>query len=476
MGLGCLMLRRFSVNFSIFSMALDAVLSATLLLTAAQLRPLLSALPFAADFRRPASIPPALYLVFPLVWVLILSLFSVYDGRRNLHVVNEMSSLTFGSLLSGVALAGVLYLSYRDISRAQFIFYILLTYSALMLWRLIVRGIRRLMRVNSMSLRRVLIAGAGLVGNEVQAQIAGHPYFGLTLVGFLDDACEKYAGDAKMLGTLDDAHAVIHELKVDDVVIALPTRAHERVNQLVAELHDLPVRVWIIPDYFHLALHKAVVDDFAGLPMLDLRAPALSDSQRFIKRLFDLTLTIPGLIFALPVMGIITLAIYLDDGRPAIFRQTRAGENGKQFEMIKFRTMVRNAEALRDTVTHMDQNGNIIHKTPNDPRVTRIGRVLRRLSLDELPQLFNVLKGEMSLVGPRPEQPFLVEKYQPWQRKRFAIPQGLTGWWQVNGRSDKPMHLHTEDDLYYVQNYSLWLDIQILFLTFWIALFGKGAY
>lgn len=470
------MLRRFSVNFSIFSIAMDAVLSATLLLAAARLRPYLSIFSFTADLRRPTPIPFVLYFIFPLVWVMILSLFSVYDGRRNFHVVNEMSSLTFGSILSGVALAGVLYLSYRDVSRAQFLFYILLTYFALLLWRLLVRGIRRLMRVNSMSLRRVLIAGAGLVGNEVHVQITDHPYFGLTFVGFLDDASEKYASDAKVLGTLDDVRMVIQEQKADDVVIALPTRAHERVNQLVAELHDLPVRVWIIPDYFHLALHKAVVDDFAGLPMLDLRAPALTDTQRFTKRVFDLALTIPGLIFVLPLMGIITLAIYLDDGRPAIFRQVRAGENGKQFEMIKFRTMIRNAEALRETVSHTDENGNIIHKTANDPRVTRVGRILRRLSLDELPQLVNVLKGEMSLVGPRPELPYLVEKYQPWQRKRFAIPQGLTGWWQINGRSDKPMHLHTEDDLYYVQNYSLWLDIQILFRTVWSALFGKGAY
>jgi lipopolysaccharide/colanic/teichoic acid biosynthesis glycosyltransferase len=210
--------------------------------------------------------------------------------------------------------------------------------------------------------------------------------------------------------------------------------------------------------------------------MLDLRAPALSDSQRFTKRVFDLMLTIPGMIFALPLMGIIALAIYLDDGRPALFRQVRAGENGKQFEVVKFRTMVRNAEALQDTVTRKDENGNLIHKTANDPRITRVGRYLRRFSLDEFPQLFNVLKGEMSLVGPRPELPYLVEKYQPWQRKRFAIPQGMTGWWQIHGRSDKPMHLHTEDDLYYIQNYSLWLDIRILFGTFTAILFGKGAF
>jgi lipopolysaccharide/colanic/teichoic acid biosynthesis glycosyltransferase len=144
--------------------------------------------------------------------------------------------------------------------------------------------------------------------------------------------------------------------------------------------------------------------------------------------------------------------------------------------MLKFRTMVRDAEKMRTGVEHVDENGNLIHKTKNDPRVTRVGRFLRRFSLDELPQLFNILAGTMSLVGPRPEMPYLVEKYQPWQRKRFAVPPGLTGWWQVNGRSDRPMHLHSEDDLYYIQNYSIWLDIQILVRTIWVVLIGKGSY
>jgi len=175
-------------------------------------------------------------------------------------------------------------------------------------------------------------------------------------------------------------------------------------------------------------------------------------------------------------MGIIALVILVDDGPPVLFRQKRVGENGRLFAMYKFRSMVKNAEQLQSQVQQKDENGNIVHKRRDDPRVTRVGRLLRRLSLDELPQFFNVLRGTLSLVGPRPELPYLVEKYQPWQRKRFAVPQGMTGWWQIHGRSDKPMHLHTEDDLFYVQNYSIWLDIQILIRTFWIVLRGKGAY
>ena len=195
-----------------------------------------------------------------------------------------------------------------------------------------------------------------------------------------------------------------------------------------------------------------------------------------LKRVFDLFFGLFALTLALPLMVLSALLVFLEDGRPIIFRQKRVGKNGRLFEMLKIRTMVKDAEQLQSQVEKQDLDGNLIHKVQDDPRITRVGRVLRRFSLDELPQLINVLAGTMSLVGPRPEMPFLVDNYESWQRKRFAVPPGMTGWWQVTGRSDKPMHLHTEDDLYYIQNYSIGLDIQILFRTIWVVLLGKGSY
>lgn len=197
---------------------------------------------------------------------------------------------------------------------------------------------------------------------------------------------------------------------------------------------------------------------------------------RMFKRAFDFLFSIFALIFALPLIALSALLVYLEDGPPVIFRQKRVGKNGRLFEMFKIRTMVKNAEQLQNQVEKRDRDGNLVHKVKDDPRVTQVGRILRRFSLDELPQLFNVLAGTMSLVGPRPEIPSLVEKYEPWQLKRFSVMPGITGWWQINSRNDQPMYLHIEDDLYYIQNYSIWLDLKIIVRTIWVVLSGKGGY
>ncbi len=208
----------------------------------------------------------------------------------------------------------------------------------------------------------------------------------------------------------------------------------------------------------------------------EVKVTGLTSSQRMMKRTFDFSVALSVLILILPVLVVLAIAIRLDSEGPVFFKQVRIGENGKTFKMYKFRSMVVNAEKLQAQINQTDIDGNTIHKMRNDPRVTRIGRILRKTSLDELPQFINVLLGDMSLVGPRPELPWLVEEYEPWQRQRFAVPQGITGWWQVNGRSDKPCHLNTDQDIYYIQNYSFLLDIKILLMTVPALLQGKGAF
>jgi exopolysaccharide biosynthesis polyprenyl glycosylphosphotransferase len=470
------MLRRFSINFAIFSMILDALWVVIGLEAAVFLRPFLEGLPFVKPIPEQINLPPGIYISFPLVWVGILSAFAIYDGRKYLRVVDEYAMLTLASLIASISMAGILYLSYRQISRVLFLSFVLIVYVLFLAWRGIARLGFRLRRDWPDVPRRVLIVGAGPLGMRIGEQIQKARIENMQCVGYVDDDIGLDKTHPDLLGKFSDIRELVKEAAITDVVIALPHSVYQRMSEVVNITTDLPVKVWVALGFFDLALYKTDIEDFAGVPMLDLRAPALSEYQRLVKRGFDLFFGALAMVLTFPIMALISLVIWIFDGRPVFFLQKRVGENGRIFEMYKFRTMVKNADQLQESLEQTDAEGNLIHKSEDDPRVTGVGRFLRKFSLDELPQLLNVVMGTMSLVGPRPELPYLVEKYHAWQRKRFAVPPGITGWWQINGRSERVMHLHTEDDLYYINNYSLWLDIQILIRTIWTVLLGKGAY
>jgi len=296
------------------------------------------------------------------------------------------------------------------------------------------------------------------------------------LIGFVDDELRTGLAGFPCFGPLEQTVAVVIAQDINEVIFTLPRHAHTKLANLVTGLQALKVNVRVVPDFFDLVFLRSIVEEFGGMALVTLREPALDPLQRVIKRLFDLIVGSLGLLLTLPVMGVIALLVRLDSPGPVIFKQPRVGENGRVFNMLKFRTMIHDPVSEQNGAAQKTINGQPRHKFYDDPRVTRIGRYLRHTSLDELPQLLNILKGEMSLVGPRPELPWLVDKYEPWQRKRFEVPQGLTGWWQVNGRADKPMHLHTDEDLYYIKNYSLWLDIQILWRTIRAVIERRGAF
>jgi exopolysaccharide biosynthesis polyprenyl glycosylphosphotransferase len=229
---------------------------------------------------------------------------------------------------------------------------------------------------------------------------------------------------------------------------------------------------------FDLVFIRASVEEFAGIPLIGLREPAIEGPDRVVKRLFDLAVGGLALVCLSPVMLAAAIAVRFGSPGPVLLRQQRIGEGGRPFQMLKFRTMMAGAEAEEQSLAQETAEGPpVFAKRPDDPRVTPVGRVLRRFSIDELPQLLNVLAGDMSLVGPRPELPWMVERYKAHHRKRFAVPQGMTGWWQVHGRSDRADYaLRIEDDLYYIRNWSIWLDIRILWMTVGAVLRGEGAY
>jgi exopolysaccharide biosynthesis polyprenyl glycosylphosphotransferase len=378
-----------------------------------------------------------------------------------------------------MVLIGALYLSYRDVSRLQMLYFATSYLGLITLHRGAIRVFFRLIGRHRFDSRRVLMVGTGTLARQVAQVVQDHSWTGIHLVGFVDSgsggAAERIGG-IPVVGQLMDTPEVVQQYQADEVVIALPSEAQDSATDLILGMQTLPVNLRIVPDYFDLAFLQLRVEDFGGLPLLCLKEPTLSPYQRLAKRAFDLFVTSLTLLPALPLMGIIALAVRLDSRGPIIFAQERLGEGGRPFGMLKFRSMTGETSLGEIAAGEGDDDPIALHKRPNDPRVTGVGRLLRRSSLDELPQLFNVLKGEMSLVGPRPEMPWLVDKYETWQRKRFDVPQGITGWWQVNGRSDKPMYLHTEEDLFYIRNYSIGFDLKILWRTIGAVLGGRGAY
>lgn len=416
-------------------------------------------------------IPYVVYALVTVIWCIIFVTFSVYGGKRTLRAVDEIQIVSVAITIAVFVCAGVLYLTYRELPRRIFLYFAVFDLVFLLGFRALLRLTFRFTGSRQRGSEQALIIGAGKVGLEYARKVIDLSWTGLTPVGFMDDDPEKQGQvfeGIPVLGPLSQTCNVVERLQVDEVIIALPLRAHGPLQELVMGLQEKPVRVRIVPDFFDLAFFRATIEDFGGMPLIGLRDPAIDGAQRVIKRLFDLSIAIPLTIFLLPVLGVIAVAVRLDSSGPAIFRQQRVGENGRLFWIYKFRSMVNGADKHHD--------GTLLAKRPDDPRITRLGRFIRHTSADELPQLLNVIMGQMSLVGPRPELPYLVERYQPWQRKRLAVPPGMTGWWQVSGRSNKPMHLYTEDDLYYIQHYSPLLDVQILWRTVGVVLKGRGAF
>lgn len=468
------MLKRFGTSFVVWLFLADLALTGYTLHLSGTLRLGLS-LGTDLDLKK-VTLSFHIYLMVALIWAVVFQIFSVYDPKQTLRLTDELQQLILAIFMSTLTFAGALYFSFRDISRLQVVYFLGLDLALLLSLRVLLRLIFRLQGGRRYHARRVLVIGAGKVGQKVAAMIHEYAWAGLELVGYLDDDSCKRGNGLPILGVLEDTPRLVKELEIDEVIVALPLRDHERLAAVTYALQQVPVNIRVVPDYFNLVFLRASVEDFGGMPLITLREPALTEFQRVVKRAFDLAAGTVLTIASLPLMALIALIIKLDSPGPVIFKQQRVGESGKLFLMYKFRSMIDGADKHREKVLKQAPDGTIIHKRPDDPRVTRAGRFIRAFSLDELPQMLNVLKGEMSLVGPRPEMPWLVEKYEDWQLKRFTVPQGITGWWQVNGRSTKLMHEHTEEDMFYIKNYSLLLDLQILGRTVGAVLKRRGAY
>jgi len=438
--------------------------------------------PFGAPpVRAGIDITAPLYVIVLGIWGFFFLTFNAYDARRIARLSTEIQIITAAVLTSTTVFAGVLFLTYRGLSRLLLIYFFVFDLGGLFIARLSMRGLARLF-TGTQGTRNVLIVGTNPMAREVAQAVERHSWMGPRVIGFVSiesdsSAIDGTPDDPPILGTLAEAASIVETHGISEVIIALPLRATPDLPKVMQQLQGLPVNIKVVPDFFDLVFFHVSLEELAGIPLIGLKEPVISGFPALIKRTLDVVVAATVLLLLTPFLGIVAILIRLDSPGPVLFKQQRVGQYGRLFWMYKFRTMVADAEKRQHELISRDADGNIIFKkTPNDPRITRVGHVLRRYSIDELPQLVNVLRGEMSLVGPRPELPSIVQSYQPWQHKRFLVPPGMTGWWQIRGRSQQPMHLRTEDDLYYIQNYSLLLDLQILWKTIGAVLTGRGAF
>ncbi|GAC1661758.1 MAG: sugar transferase [Acidobacteriaceae bacterium] len=416
------------------------------------------------------AIHPAVYLLVLAVWVTLFLVLGVADVERRSTVISDLGTLWLAVTLSMLVLASLFYLLWpspqQAPSRLFYTYFYGIDILLLTTVHLATFQILGVLRRKGRHVRRVVLVGGGVLGRHVFVRLRGRDASGLRIVGYVAEAYEPSVPGLPLLGVRNELLQVVAEHQVDEVVVALPAEAHLDALKITSALQDTEVNVRILPDVFEMVAMKARVEDFFGLPLISIREPSINPVQARVKRVFDLAISLTLLVSTGPLMAILALLIRLDSAGPILIHQRRIGAGGVPFSMHKFRTMRWEPGAIDSAFL----------KRPDDPRVTRVGRFLRRASLDELPQLWNVVRGEMSLVGPRPELPAVVELYEPWQRKRFLVPPGMTGWWQVSGRSDNSMHLNTEIDLFYVQNYSILLDVQILLRTLGAVIKGRGAF
>ena len=422
----------------------------------------------------PEWLPVGRYVSF-LPW--IAGVAAVVFWSSGLYIADRAQRLT--QLIASVAKAfGVALLIlmaffslYRNlyVSRLTIIHFAVLTPLLMVALRLALYFFVRRARSQGRNLRRVLIIGAGVAGRRLAASFEAYPWMGYKVVGFLDD--HKRA-EPDVLGATTDAARFVDEASpaIDYVYIALPLSAAGRIETLLGELSTRLVHVCLVPDLLQYDIINSRITEVDGLPVLHIADEAPLDAGRMAKRTLDVVFSALVVVILLPVLLVIALAVRLSSPGPVFYRQERMGLNGLRFQMLKFRSMPVDAEAATGAVW----------ASSSDKRPTSVGRWLRRTSLDELPQFLNVLKGDMSVVGPRPERPVFIEQFKdqvPRYMLRHKMKAGITGWAQVNGwRGNTSIRKRIQYDLYYIQNWSLGLDLRIMLMTVWKGFFSKHAY
>ena len=414
-----------------------------------------------------------LFFVVPGLLLLYYA-FNLYTSKRIQGRRLEIGNIVKANSLMLLIFLSVLMLSHMDDFSRQlvFLFYGIDTVLEVIV-RFLIRYVLVRMRKNGMNLKRILLVGYSRAAEEYIDRINSNPQWGYVVRGILDDSIERgtmYKG-VKVIGRIDNLLVILPQNHLDEIAITLGLNEYYKLERIVGLCEKSGVHTKFIPDYNNIIPTKPYTEDLLGLPVIDIRHVPLSNTfNMMVKRCMDVCGSLAAIVVFSPVMLLMVLLIKLTSPGPLIFKQERVGLHNRPFQMYKFRSME----------VQKERDEQKCWTVKNDPRVTGIGKFMRKTSIDELPQLFNVLKGDMSLVGPRPERPQFVEKFReeiPRYMVKHQVRPGMTGWAQINGyRGDTSIRKRIEYDLYYIENWTVGLDLKILFLTFFKGFINKNAY
>jgi len=420
-------------------------------------------------------------LIFVMfLWLALFKLLGLYDKRDITSTGDEASSI-IGATIAGALLLFALLFLYRGFwfSRALLMYAVFICSALMIFSRYVLNGIKRELYKRGVGVRRTLILGAGEIGQGLAFKMISEKEIGYKAVAFLDDDPDKMNKDIQgipVIGSIISTKNKIRELNINEVILATGKLHQQKVLDIIMECESEGVEFKLVPGILELIASRISTDDIGGIPLLTIKEIRLQGFNALTKRISDVSVSLAALLLISPLMILAAALIKLESRGPVFFSQKRVGKDGKVFNLYKFRSMVQGAEDQFEKVV-AQKGGNIIRfKAKDDPRITRIGKIIRKLSIDELPQLINVLVGDMSLVGPRPPVPIEVERYSAWHKKRLRVRPGITGLWQVSGRSELPFEDMIRLDIYYIENWSLWMDFRIVLRTIPTVIFGSGAY
>lgn len=420
-------------------------------------------------------------LIFTVfIWCFMLYLNGMYFSMRTKSFLEILWSIIKSSIFTILTFGTIVFFFKLEfVSRIFFAIFIMLSFTLLLIEKIVVFSIMHSIRKRGYNYRRIIIVGTGKRAADFVEKIKKHPEWGINVLGIVDDEPGRGIKKVKgidVIGPLAEISQILHKLAVDEVLFVVPRLRLNYVENAVYACEIEGVKATLAVDLFDFKIAKSRQTELDGIPLLTFDTNVAKEWQLFVKRANEIVLSGFGLVLLMPLLFFVAILIKLTSSGPILFKQTRVGLNGRKFILYKFRTMYQGAEKKLTKLEMLNEMGGPVFKMKKDPRITRVGKILRKFSIDELPQLFNVFIGHMGLVGPRPPLPEEVKKYETWQRRRLSMRPGLTCLWQIQGRNKVDFEEWMKLDLKYLDNWSLWLDFKILIKTIPVVLFGIGAY